>query len=386
MSANKHTLPDQGKLLKEKLDKLSSKLQGSLKSDEFKTREQYLFEAIKVLQSFYKTLNAPQTDLVEPLVDDQPSFDDYDTLWNQILEDLTIVFSELENIEGLTLANFNFIVTEANRLTTRVKAVSSKLSDYILYSQNANKDALFYKDSFNDLSKIDIGITLLNESECEVNQEEGIVTLPINREVDSTVRVTAEPIINPSSNGNVGNNQEVAAAYNGDIDVILDNNPDTWFEYERVVTGISDTGEELVLDLTINLGESTVVNHIRVNPNNFGTKTVILVDAIDTSLDGRVYTSIKDDIPVGGFTTEDEENVFTLAPSTSKFAGQGIYSFTPRKIKYIHLVLKQTEPYIITTGSGDRLRYAIGLRDIEVHGVNYQNKGELVSSAFRGTR
>jgi len=385
MPANKYLLSDKSKLLRTKLDRLSQKLQGSLQSDELRTKEEYLFEAIKVLRGFYKTLSEPQTEIPNPKVDSYADFDDYDEVWNQVLNDLLIVFSELENIETLTISNFNFAITEANRLTTRLKAVSSKLGDYILYSLNANKDALFFKDSFNDLSKVDIGTSLLNEKECEVNQDEGIVTLPLNRDVDPTVLITATPIINPNSNGANGNNQEVGASYNGNINVVLDNNPDTWFEYERVTTTVSDTTEELVLDVTVNLGEPTIVNRVRVNPNNFGTKTIIQIDAIDTSLDGRVYTSIKDDIPIAGFTTEDEENIFTLAPSTSKYAGQGIYSFTPRKVKYIHFTFRQPEPYIITTPAGERLRYAIGIRDIEILGLNYLDIGELVSVPFETT-
>jgi len=385
MPANKFLLSDKSKLLRTKLDRLSQNLQGSLTSGDMRTSEQYLFEAIKMLQTFYKTLNEPQLEVPDPKVDSYADFDEYDEVWNQILNDFLIIFSELENIETLTLSNFNFIITEANRLTARLKAVSSKLGDYILYSLNANKDSLFFKDSFNDLSKVDVGIALLNETECEVNQDEGIVTLPINRDVDPTILVSATPVINPNSNGSIGNNQEVGASYNGDINVVLDNNPDTWFEYERVTTAISDTPEDLVLDVTVNLGEPTVINRIRVNPNNFGTKTIIRIDAIDTSLDGRVYTSIKDDIPIAGFTTEDEENVFTLAPSTSRYAGQGIYSFTPRKVKYIHFTFKQPEPYIITTPSGERLRYAIGIRDIEVLGLNYLDVGELVSVPFETT-
>ena len=385
MPANKHLLSDKSQILKKKLDLLSSKLQGSLRSDELVTREQYLFESIKVLQEFYKTLNSPQTEVPSPRADDWPDFENYDKLWNQIIDDLVVIFTELENIETLSLANFNFIVTEANRLTTRVKSISSKLGDYILYSLNANKDSLFFKDSFNDLSKVDIGISLLNSDECEVNQDEGIVTLPVNRDIDSSILITAAPIINPNSNGVIGNNQQVGYAYNGDLSVVLDNNPDTWFEYERITTGISDTKEPLTLDMTINLGDPKVINQIRINPNNFGTKTIILIDGIDTSYDGQVYTSIKDDIPIAGFTTEDEENVFILAPSTSKYAGQGIYSFTPRMAKYVHFTLRQTEPYNIETLSGTRLRYAIGIRDIEILGINYKNKGELVSIPFETT-
>ena len=377
MPSNKHLVSDDTQLLRERLNQLSSKLQGSLASIELQTQEEYLAEAIRVLQSFYKNLDTPRTETPDIKQDDLPDWDIYDTLWNQLLEDLTVIFAELENVETLTVANFNYITTESNRLTARLKAVSSKLGDYILYSTNPTKDAIFFKDSFNDLSKVEVLSPLLNKQQCEINQDEGIVTLPINYEADSLIRVTETPVINPDSNGVIGNNQELGADYNGDIDVILDNNPDTWFEYERVVLPTSDDKEPLVLDMTINLGEEKVINRIRINPNNFGTKTVIQVEAIDTSLDGQVYTSIKDDIPIADFVVEDEENIFSLAPSTSKYAGQGIYSFTPRKAKYVHVTLKQAEPYLVDTVAGERLRYAVGVRDITIRGLVYQNAGVI---------
>jgi len=382
MSSNKYLLMDKSMLLKGKLDRLAAKLQGSISSTEFQTKEELLFEAVRILSEFYKGLNEPQMEVEDVRHDDLPDASVYNRLWEQLVDDFVVIFTELENIEGLSLANFNFITTEANRLTARLKTVSSKLGDYILYSLNPMKDAFFFKDSFNDLSKVEVNSPLLNESECEVGQTEGIVTLPINKEKDSVVIIRQSPVINPNSNGIVGNNQELGVQWRGETQPLLDNNPDTWFEYERVVTKINDDKEPLILDITLNIGEEKVVNHIRVNPSNFGTKTVLAVDTIETSLDGETFTNIKDDIPIAGFVAQDEENIFQLAPSSSKYAGQGLYTFTPRKVKYIHFVFHQAEPYVINTSAGEKMRYAIGIRDLDIRAYSYKPAGELVSSSF----
>jgi hypothetical protein len=341
-----------------------------------------LFEAIRVLREFYRTLNEPRLEEPEAIVNDYPDVGMYNAMWQQIMDDLTIIFTELENVETLTVANFNFMTTESNRLKARLKAVSSKLGDYILYTDNPSRDALFFKDSFNDLSKIDVGTGLLNETECKIGQDEGIVTLPTKNEFASVISVTEKPVINPNSNGRKGNNNEIGALWNGDVMMVLDNNPDTWFEYERVVGEVSDTKQSLILDMTVNLGEPQIVNNVVVNPNNFGTKTTIIIKEIETSIDGDVFTSIKDDIPIAGFVTEDEENIFVLAPSTSKYAGQGIYTFTPRKVKYVHFVFEQPEAYSISTPQGNRLRYAIGIRDLNISAFKYEPKGEFISRPF----
>lgn len=382
MPSNKYIIPDKQKILLSKLSLISDKLQQSVKSGDLQTKEQYLFESIKVLKEFYKTLNDPIVQEPNVVLNDLPDSDIYNKMWDQIMIDLTIIFTELENIELLTVANFNFMTTESNRLRTRVKTISSKLGDYILYTLNPSRDAIFFKDSFNDLSKIDIDTALLNKAECKVNQEEGIITLPSKDELAGTISITAKPIINSNSNGNSGNNHELGSRYNGNIMMILDDNADTWYEYERVVSQISDDKQTLVLDMTINLGDTQVVNNIVINPNNFGTKTTVTIKEITTSVDGNVFISIKDDIPIAGFVTEDEENIFILAPSTSKFAGQGTYTFTPRKVKYIHIVFEQYEPYIINTTQGERLRYAIGIRDININAIKYQPEGEIISKPY----
>lgn len=382
MASNKHLIEDKSSLLKNKLQKIADNLDRSINSGQFQTQEQFITEAAKVLNTFYKDLTEPLFEDVDVLPDSLPDPELYNRIWNNLIDDLVVLFEELENVESLTLANFNFLSTETNRLLSRLKLVSSQLGDFTLYATDPTKDAVYFKDSFNDLSKIESASPFLNSEECSVGQDEGIITLPVDTSEDSLISVTELPVINPSSNGTPGNNQELNAAANSKISAILDDNPDTWFEFERVVNVISDTDEPLILDITINVGEPKPCNFIRINPNNFGTKSPIAIETIETSLDGKVFTSIKDDIPVQGLSFEDEENIFLLAPATSKFAGQGIYTFTPRKIKYVRLVLKQAEAYAIDTNLGPKFRYAIGIRDVNLRGIIFKNKGEIVSKPF----
>lgn len=380
MASNKYLIEDKSTLLKNKLTRLSSELASG--NSQFETQEQVISEVIRIIESFYKEIDHPIFTPTSIQEGDLPDADLYNKIWNQILDDLSIVFSELENLESLTLNNFNFVATETSRLLARLKNVSSSLGDYILYSTNPTRDAFYFKDSFNDLSRIDSNSLLLNKPQCYVDQDQGIVTLPIDVSKESIIKTNIDPVLNNSSNGTVGNNQQIGASYNGDPKVILDNNPDTWFEYEKVVGPKDKSEDPLILDITINLGTEQVVNYIRINPNNFGTKTSIIIDRIETSLDGKVYLNVKDDIPIGDFLTKDEENVFILAPSTSKYAGQGIYTFTPRLAKYVHFVFKQTEGYSIKTPTGDKLRYAIGLRDIDIRGIQYLPEGEIISKEY----
>jgi hypothetical protein len=231
------------------------------------------------------------------------------------------------------------------------------------------------------MNRVEFNSPLLNATQLEVSQAEGLLTLPIDRTKQKKLLIKDLPVINSNSNGVAGNSMEAGKAFNGDISSVLDGNSDTWFEYERVCR--SDDGVPLILDFTVNLGSPVVVNFIRVNPNNFGTKTAIEILAIDTSIDGDTFISVKDDIPIANWTVQDEENVFVLASSTSKYAGQGLFTFTPRKAKYVHLTLRQSTPYLIDTSSGmELLRYAIGLRDVHIEAQPYKNKGEFISTEY----
>lgn len=379
---NSLTTPRSSTLLLEKLSRLVISLQQKANpsgtNQDFATLESSLGEAFKILSQFYKDLSAPIYKPENTYPDSVPTALTYNNNFTNIGYDLKTVYAELQNMQGVTLGNFNYMTSRLNRLQGKLKTVSSLLGDFILYSDLATKDALFFSDSFNNTNRIEVNSPLLNKEQCEIDQDQGIITLPIDRQAQVKITITDIPIINQNSNGVIGNNQEPGAVFHGTITDILDGNADTWFEYERVVS--VDDGVALILDLTLSLSNPKVVNYIRINPNNFGTRTPVEIVSLDTSIDGHTLTSIKDDIPIAGFVAQDEANTFTLAGSTSKFAGQGLFTFTPRKIKYIHLTLRQSSSYVIPSTS--KSRYAIGIRDIEVAALPYKTDGELISTNF----
>lgn len=374
---------------KERLDLLGRSVQNPTT---FRTEEAYIAECNRVLKSFYERIDEPffnyqeasQDHGLHPVADGESTDYSYNKFWEQLLDNLILLFTQMENLESLSIANYNFAVVEMSDLTARLKLISSKLGDYMLYSKNTLKDILLVRDSFNNLLRIDSGSSLVTSEECNVDQEEGIVTLPRDSANCKTISIPTDGItITPAENAFAGNNHDIVrTAHNSDIAAMVDNNPDTWFEFERVVAKNEESPTPLVMNISLNLGEPKIVNHIIINPNNFGTRTVLNIESIDTSLDGQTFTSIKDDIPIVGYEVEDEENIFRLAPSTSKFAGQGVYTFTPRKVQFVKITLKQNEPYVILTTGGEKLRYAIGLRDITLKSLAFKGKGEILSKPF----
>lgn len=381
MPYNKDLRPVDTTLFLNKLSVLMERLKTQYADGTFKTQTDVIDEFNRLIGVFYGSLSTPFLQTREVLEGTPPSYEVFNESFEELGWDLKVLFLELATLEETILGNFNYMVTERDKLTKILKRISSKVGDYILYSSDPIGNAFYFKDSYNDASKIDFGSSLLTATQCEIHQDEGIVTLPITASAKSKVSMQVK-INEDTSNGVVGNNQELGKAPHNDLRDILDSNPDTWFEYERVQAKLLDDTEPLKLTMTLYSAKPQVVNYVKINPNNFGAQTPVYIVAIDTSFDGSQWVSVKDEIPISDFLQEDEENVFTLAPSTSKFSGQGLYSFTPRKVKYVRVRFEQSTPYEINTPAGYRWRYAIGIRDLEAHAIKYEKEGDIISTAF----
>jgi len=302
----------------------------------------------------------------------------YNIFTSAILKDIRAIFSEVGALDTIIASSFNSIISEHDQALRASKRVSNKLGDYLLYADADTGPGFFFGDSFTTSDRIEVGSDLVETAECFINTDEGIVLLPLDGDPD--IPAVKSIIVNSGSNGEAGNNYQEGIFGHEDIEVISDNEPNTWFEYEHVTS--IELSSPLVLDITIALGEISVINHINVNPINFGSPIPVRIATIETSENGSEYKSIKHEIPIKDYVSEQNIDEFTLSPATSKFSGQGFYSFLPRKIQYVHIVFEQHTAYTIHTNTGERLRYAIGLRDINILGRKFQLEGSVVSTPF----
>jgi len=303
---------------------------------------------------------------------------DYNVFSRAILQDLQVLFSQTKVTDSLVSANFNNIIALRDKVLSISRRITSKTADYLLYADPSLGEGFFFGERFNSARHIDIGSSLVEDEECLLNQEEGVVLLPLdgNPERHSVAKYT----LNDSSNGELGNNHEAFAEPHSTLEALGDGEPDTWVEYERVTQFASS--RPLVLDMTLTLGKESIVNHIHVLPVQFGTPTPPKILTLETSSDGKDYRSVKDEIPISDFFSEEEDDVFELSGKTSKYSGEGYFSFLPRRAKFVHIVIQQGSAYAIRTNTGEKLRYAIGLKDINIYGRKFKPKGSLVSKAI----
>lgn len=111
----------------------------------------------------------------------------------------------------------------------------------------------------------------------------------------------------------------------------------------------------LRVDFIMYLSKSVMMNWISLNPNNFGTENYMDILSIETSEDGQAFERLDgfDDHEYDiTLTREANEELTpgqvtdTLSPDKFKYAGQGIWTFAPRKVSMIKFSLRQPQSYI----------------------------------------
>src|SRR3990167_10016462 len=276
--SNIHTdqLPDG--ILDGRLRALGSLLEEKRQAGSIQTSQEFFEEAFGLISSFYRDMGEPN--LSDPVLTQKgfsPDTRDFKSNFQKLRTDLLLLFSEMENIEGLSIDSFNYMQTEINRLSGKLKILDSLVGALSLYSSDPLRTLIYFSDSFNDLSLIDSNSSLLSANQCEIDTTEGIVTLPVDQGASKVIKISSGRVVvsSQSPGASLGNKHEKNLRYSKrmthDLASAFDGNSDTWFEFEKSRQDTST--ESLVLDLTVALDQPEIVNYIRVNPNNFGTRS-----------------------------------------------------------------------------------------------------------------
>jgi hypothetical protein len=264
--------------------------------------------------------------------------------------------------------NHNYITADVQSLLLQLKSANAKLASYELYATSTLSNERTLVENFNDISQLEIGSSFIQGDECAVDTVQGIVTLATTGEDNTITKDDIEAITISTANSNgetYGSTSLLKTINSGDFYL---------FQYEHTSTSFGSY--RLVLDFTIKLKTPTIVNHIRLVPNNYGTKTWPKVLAMDLSLDGITNYSVRDAL----LKDAEDDTQFVLAPYTSNYAGEGRYSFLPIKAQYLHILIEQTSPYYDSIR--DLYRWAIGVKNIEIAGIRYKDASQLVSKNY----
>ena len=334
-------------------------------NENFKYLPSEVIGAIKeAIEAFKSSTTSVASQYIMP--GEVPSSSRYNKFWKSIQLDLETLFKGMTDIGNILKDQHNYVMADIDNLILLLKMASSKLSNYALYAAAESLNERTFIETFNDVTQIDTQ-ALAPNSAANISTVEGIVTLGVSeKHILTKTDIASVSINNTLSNGNIYGNRTLLDIINSG-DFLL-------FEYERTSTVIDNT--KLTLDFTIALNELTILNHIRIVPNNFGTRTWPKITRMDVSADGSVYDSLRDELL--GDSTDDAP--FTLAPYASKYAGEGRFSFVPRRVRYIRITIEQVTPYLDPVRNIWRL--PIGLKNIELTQLVYKDTSELTSKDY----
>jgi hypothetical protein len=292
---------------------------------------------------------------------------DYNNFWGAVANDLNALYAQCKQLANAISDNHNYIMADVQNLLLQLKSVNALLGTYELYSITSESNVKKFIENFNDISKIEVNSALLNSNQCNIDTIEGVATLGISDEYIIAQTDIEQIITSPiNANGSAYNNSTLLKAINSN----------DYYLYQYEVTDSGNKEFSLRLDFTIALKQPQVINHIRIVPANYGTKTWPKITALDISLDGKTLTDVRS-LVLGDNTTDTQ---FILAPYTSNYAGEGRYSFIPKKIKYIHFAIEQTSSYYDV--QRNLYRWAIGIKNIELSRRTYHDESQLISKDY----
>jgi hypothetical protein len=231
--------------------RLVDSLEARLHSQEISSRAQLLEGVLDAVANFTRTLTEP---LMRPLrmsADELLIKELVATPVGEANEDVELAHLQVDELRALTHQIFNVCQAERAGLSDSLAECQSLVDEYRVWVSDSDPTFLWASDTFNDRSKVD-GI-----SSIFVDTRAGTLTLNPISSISLSDRITELTIDRKQSAGGLpGNNLEIRAPgqvpFSGvnpeprpvmyrdnrprpdNIAAILDGNPDSWFEWERV--------------------------------------------------------------------------------------------------------------------------------------------------------
>lgn len=347
----------------------------------------YINEAFKIYKDRLgkplfnnEKINRNEIPFIEKITDDM----------EEITSDIKTIYKEHSNSSKFLVDSFNYVHSEKKRLFSKMNGLNSLVGDLNLISHENEPSNIYIKESFENAKVFDEEFTVPSITPAQISSNEGILTL--GRE--STENLSENAWISfDTGNGSKGTSHlarriqledeygEYAEDYifvndnkamaNDDINSLLDNRPDTIFEYQMVnvpeefinkykkydfewIKGNKD-GEVLQLKVLIELEKLQSINWININPYYPPRSTnKVEVYSIKTSIDGFEYKGLFEE---NDFILNTELNELPQTyrvddlfdgsnnPANGKYTGQGIFAFSSRDAKFVEIIFNQKESY-----------------------------------------
>lgn len=376
-------------MVRTKLAAVQGFLRGEIDVDDLDlatSREAYLGLIGERLEELERFISIDKLDLEfrqhASSVPDPRSWRDY---YNRVIDTIAFLYQSVNYLEKSHDAVLADLRSRFLKVERAIQEIATLIAIYSLYSDSLSNELSIYGDTFNSSSFIEPASKsplYTDAKQATINQLEGSLTLPVNIENSTIKPFTSITIL--GGNGTLGRKISKGQILYNDVNAAIDNMPNTWFEYEaRRDVGSTNEIFALRFSVLLSLDKPDIINAIWVVPNNLGAQTAPKVIAIDTSVDKESWISVKDGQELPNTIIRDEENVFSLAEDATTGLDMVAVTFLPRYVRYVRVIFEQETPYTIQENGIDRLRWAIGIRNIKAFRLAYESKGTMVSKKYQ---
>lgn len=287
--ANPLRIASKSKLIEEKAKLLFADLKRRYDKGEIKSQTELSYLTYIALEDMFTQLGKPS--MQKRYAWGPPSSHDYNNMMKEIMTDLLTIFSESKAMTAALEESFQQVEIERQGLNSRVKKLNDRLNGIGLMMTQKRGEVIF-RDSFMDATKFDT--SMIKDDPAAVNTKEGVLSLMKFESEDYRSNVTVR-ILN--GNGFLGNTHQVRSLdgtykFYGEEDVsldllnIMDNNSDTWveyelysiptetknitygygFDYQEGIKWIADDRSTLTLELEIELPVAKTINWFSISP------------------------------------------------------------------------------------------------------------------------
>lgn len=345
-----------------RLELLAKQLMTRAQLERWSTQDQFWNGVNETLWQFYTYLRTTYSEAVMFEYKERLDPDKMVELLKAAVFDIEGGYARVGESQSEFLRRVNRFNSTFSSVQTRV----SKANNLVAGISTETEDDIFeFGDSFNETTLIAEGQD--KDDPMSVFTAGGLATLPRSSSAD--IKIASVRLL-PASNGDENQDEE------RQIDKLFDENPDTWFEYFRLV-GEDDT-DALQLEMLVTLQQVAVVNLVQIDALVRDDKAFPKVIDISTSLDGRNFRSIREGLP-GNLTKDEEEELFTLGSVGLRNQETAEYLFTPRICQFVKVQLRQGKK--VDVEGEDQQR--IALREIRFRSQSFADQGTLTTTTFQ---
>jgi hypothetical protein len=222
------------------------------RNKEIYSKQEIANEFNQIVSEINRSTDKPLVGIEQFIKGEPPSSAKINRFLNSMRNDIEIVSRQIDYLTAKTISSFNLFSEEVENEKFHVERIISKSKILQMYSNSPSRDIVYLGDSFENMDLIDVGRISTRNLPLISN---GAFTLPIQSSRPwSTSRVS---IIN--SNGYLGNSHQAVktlsengqesysykfelSPYSSEVRSLVDGNPSTFLEIEKVTIDTSDIG------------------------------------------------------------------------------------------------------------------------------------------------